>query len=107
LLANERSARRRDFVEHELLLLAAGKTAKFGNELANGAATPEILIAAQMRGNIAFKPRGIVPMRRSRVGGPPLLPIGSGRLSLDDGLAVPGHVDRQMRIEPSQVVGDL
>jgi hypothetical protein len=90
------------------LFCRSGKAAQFFlEELAHRAIPAAILIPGDQCGNITFKPLLIVPMGGGLIAGPPFLPSEIGWCAIDVLDAIPFNPDTQVRVDPSEVVGDL
>ena len=96
----QRLVRTADFGQDLALNGGAGEPAKLGNELPHGAALPEIAVSRHMGGEIALQPCLIIPVGAGRIARTPLLPVGMGRLLVDELLAEPGPAHREMWVEP-------
>src|SRR4051812_15806479 len=68
---------------------------------------PGVSVVGDVRRDIPFEPRLVVPVAAGRLRWTPLLPgrIGPFRLDLDD--AVPYQADSCVRVQPTEVVGNL
>ena len=79
----------------------AGEPAKLGNELAHRALLPEVAVSRHMGGEIALQPGFVVPMGAGRVARAPLLPVGIGRLRVDELMVEPDPAHASVRVEPA------
>ena len=61
---------------------------------------PEVAIAVDMRGEIALQPGFVIPMSAGRIARAPLVPVGLGRLPVDELAAEQSPAQSEMRVEP-------
>ena len=78
-----------DLGQNFALNRGAGEPAELGDELAHRAALPEVAVSRHMGGEIALQPGFVIPMGAGRVARAPLLPVGIGRLLVDELMAEP------------------
>ena len=104
----QRQSRCADLLKHQLLLGAAGQSAKLADELPDGARlAAAILIARDVGTHQSPQPGFVVPMRRGRMLRTPFHPVRIGGLEIDAALAVPRHGQAEVWIQPAVVFGHL
>ena len=103
----QRRARQPGRVEHGLLLRAARQPAELGDELTNGPVLTGVLVVRDVGGNQPLEVLRRVPVRRCRIGRPPLLPAFATAALRDRRLAEPAHGNVGVRVHPRVVVGEM
>ena len=98
----QRLVRTADLGEHLALLGGAGEPPEFGDELPDRTMRlrHDRRSRRYMRGQIALQPGLVVPVGAGRIARPPFLPMGIGRLHVDEFVPEPAAAQTQMRIEP-------
>ena len=87
-------------VEDLALNGGAGESTELADELPHRAALPEVVVSRHMGGEIALQPGFVIPMGAGRVARAPLLPVGIGRLLVDELMAEPDSAHPEVGIEP-------
>ena len=103
----ERRSSQAGRLQHLLLLRRAAQAAELGDELAHRAVAAVVLVVGDVAGDQPLQVLRLVPVRGRRIGRPPLRPAtdrsprrSSTRPNQFDG-------ERQVRVQPRVVVGDL